>query len=138
MQRSKNEIFSTGCSDCSVVFHPGHGMDVFPGAAFNAMGHSGTDVICRRAAAFFAGISVMCFLARNAGPSPTRYALAAGISTIAIISAVLGIAEWREVHVSGQILFAVLIELLLGAAFLLSNRAPAKNVTGKYQRIKNK
>lgn len=97
-----------------------------------------TDVICRRAAAFFAGISVMCFLARNAGPSPTRYALAAGISTIAIISAVLGIAEWREGHVSGQILFAVLIELLLGAAFLLSNRAPAKNVTGKYQRIKNK
>lgn len=98
----------------------------------------GTDVICRRAAAFFAGISVMCFLARNAGPSPTRYALAAGISTIAIISAVLGIAEWREGHVSGQILFVVLIELLLGAAFLLSNRAPAKNVTGKYQRIKNK
>ncbi|MBE0092397.1 hypothetical protein FOT81_14460 [Raoultella planticola] len=98
----------------------------------------GTDVICRRAAAFFAGISVMCFLARNAGPSPTRYALAAGISTIAIISAVLGIAEWREGHVRGQILFAVLIELLLGAAFLLSNRAPAKNVTGKYQRIKNK
>jgi hypothetical protein len=74
----------------------------------------------------------MCFLARNAGPSPTRYALAAGISTIAIISAVLGIAEWREGHVSGQILFAVLIELFLGTAFLLSNRAPVKNVTGKY------
>ncbi|MCL9674553.1 hypothetical protein PUATCC27989T_04513 [Phytobacter ursingii] len=98
----------------------------------------GTRVICRRSAAFFAGISVMCFLARNAGPSPTRYALAAGISTISIISAVLGIAEWREGHVSGQILFAVLIELFLGAAFLLSNRTPVKNVTGKYQRIKNK
>ncbi|SXG00589.1 Uncharacterised protein [Klebsiella variicola] len=74
----------------------------------------------------------MCFLARNAGPSPARYALAAGISTISIISAVLGIAEWHEGHVSGQILFAVLIELFLGAAFLLSNRAPAKNITGKY------
>lgn len=74
----------------------------------------------------------MCFLARNAEPSPVRYALAAGISTTAFISAVLGIAEWREGHVSGQILFAVLIELFLGTAFLLSNKPPVKNVTGKY------
>ena len=59
----------------------------------------------------------MCFLARNAEPSPVRYALAAGISTTAFISAVLGIAEWREGHVSGQILFAVLIELFLVPLF---------------------
>lgn len=98
----------------------------------------GTRVICRRSAAFFVGVEVMCLLARNAEPSPARYALAAGISTISIISAVLGLAEWREGHVSGQILFAVFIELFLGIAFLLSNRAVKKNFTGKHHRVNNK
>lgn len=81
----------------------------------------GTDVLGRRSAAFFAGTGVMCILARNAEPSPTRYALAAGISTISFILAVSGIVEWREGHVNRQILVAVFIELLLGIAFLLSN-----------------
>lgn len=63
----------------------------------------------------------MCVLARNAEPSPTRDALAAGISTISFMLAVSGIVEWREGHVNRQILVAVFIELLLGIAFLLSN-----------------
>ncbi|SFT95990.1 hypothetical protein SAMN05192562_103360 [Kosakonia arachidis] len=99
---------------------------------------AGTRVICRRSAAFFMGVGVMCLLARNAQLSPARYALAAGISTISIISAVLGLAEWCEAHVSGQILFAVFIELFLGIAFLLSNRAVKKNFTGKHHRVNNK
>ncbi|MEA9394633.1 hypothetical protein [Lelliottia amnigena] len=82
---------------------------------------SGTDVLSRRSAAFFAGTGVMCFLARNAEPSPARYALAAGISTISFVLALSGFVEWREGHVNGQILFAVFIELLLGTAFLFSN-----------------
>lgn len=75
----------------------------------------------------------MCVLARNAEPTPTRYALAAGISTISFMLAVSGMFEWCEGHVNGQILFAVSIELLLGTAFLLSNIG-----TRKIDRINNK
>lgn len=80
----------------------------------------------------------MCLFARHAEPSLTRYALAAGISTISIILAVLGIVEWREGHVNGQILFAVFIELFLGIAFLLSNRSAKKNFTDKRDRVNDK
>ncbi|WP_265670514.1 hypothetical protein [Klebsiella grimontii] len=93
----------------------------------------GTDVLSRRSAAFFAGTGVMCVLARNAEPTPTRYALAAGISTISFMLAVSGMFEWCEGHVNGQILFAVSIELLLGTAFLLSNIGARK-----IDRINNK
>ncbi len=75
----------------------------------------------------------MCVLARNAEPSPTRYALATGISTISFMLAVSGLFEWYKGHVNGQILFAVFIELLLGTAFLLSNIG-----TRKIDRINNK
>lgn len=51
----------------------------------------GTDVLGRRFAAFFAGTGAMCVLARKAEPSPTRYALATGISTISFILAVSGL-----------------------------------------------
>jgi len=81
----------------------------------------GTDVLGRRSAAFFAGAGAMCVLARNAESSPTRYALATGISTISFMLAVSGLFEWYKGHVNGHILFAVFIELLLGTAFLLSN-----------------
>ncbi|MBZ7671838.1 hypothetical protein [Klebsiella grimontii] len=93
----------------------------------------GTDVLGRRSAAFFAGTGVMCVLARNAEPTPTRYALAAGISSISFMLAVSGMFEWCEGHVNGQILFAVSIELLLGTAFLLSNIGARK-----IDRINNK
>ncbi|ALG46267.1 TPA: hypothetical protein PXN30_004291 [Yersinia enterocolitica] len=99
---------------------------------------AGTGVISRRCAAFFAGIGVMCLFARNAEPSLPRYALAAGLSTISLILAVLGIVEWREGHVNGQILFAVFIELFLGIAFVLSNRSAKENFTDKRDRVNNK
>ncbi|HGS7001891.1 TPA: hypothetical protein ACMEWK_001849 [Klebsiella variicola subsp. variicola] len=93
----------------------------------------GSDVLGRRSAAFFAGTGVMCFLARNSEPTPTRYALATGISTISFMLAVSGMFEWCEGHVNGQILFAVSIELLLGTSFLLSNIG-----VRKIDRINNK
>ncbi|MFJ5356861.1 hypothetical protein [Pectobacterium sp. CHL-2024] len=99
---------------------------------------SGTGVVSRRYAAFFVGIGVMCLFARNAEPSLARYALAAGISTISMILAVLGIVEWREGHVNGHILFAAFIELFLGIAFLLSNRFAKKNFTDKRDRVNDK
>ncbi len=64
----------------------------------------------------------MCFWPEMPG-LPDRYALAAGISTIAIISAVLGIAEWREGHVSGRS-FCRVNRAVAGRRLLLSNRAP--------------
>ncbi|HKN03819.1 MAG TPA: hypothetical protein VJY31_07720 [Buttiauxella sp.] len=98
----------------------------------------GTGVISRRSAALFAGMGVMCLFARNAEPSLPRYALAAGISTISLILTVLGIAEWHEGHVNGQIFFAVFIELFLGIAFLLSNREVKNNFTDKHDKVNNK
>ncbi|HGO5330324.1 hypothetical protein [Klebsiella oxytoca] len=95
----------------------------------------GTNVLGRRSAAFFAGTGAMYVLARNAEPSPTRYALATGISTISFMLAVSGLFEWYKGHVNGQILFAVFIELLLGTAFLLSNIGIG---TRKINRINNK
>jgi len=77
-------------------------------------------------------------LARNAEPSQARFALATGISTISLILAVLGIMEWCEGRVNGQILFAVFIELFLGVTFLLSNRAVKKNLTDKRDRVNDK
>lgn len=99
---------------------------------------SGTGVVSRRCAAFFAGMGIMCLFARNAEPSLTRYALAAGISTISLILAVLGIVEWHDGQVNGQIFFAVFIELFLGIAFLLSNRSVKKNFTDKRDRVNDK
>ena len=98
----------------------------------------GSEVVSRRSAAFFMGLGIMCLLARNAEPSQARFALATGVSTISLILAVLGIMEWCEGRVNGQILFAVFIELFLGVTFLLSNRAVKKNLTDKRDRVNDK
>lgn len=96
---------------------------------------TGTEVIARRSAAFFAGTAVICLLARNSAPSHARYALAAGISTISFITAASGFVEWQKGHVNGQILIAVFIELLLGTAFLFSNRGTQKYLKNEHHRI---
>ena len=82
-----------------------------------------TGVAGRRAAPLYAGISVMLYVARNASPSPARTALVAGLVTMSLLLAVLGVVEWGVGHVNAGILSAILVELALALAFLLVARA---------------
>src|SRR5690242_10069787 len=50
-------------------------------------------LVSRRAAALYAGLGVMFFLARNAEPSPARRALVAGVVIACSILAGLGLLE---------------------------------------------
>lgn len=83
----------------------------------------GAGLVSRRAAAFYAGIALMLLLARNAEASKTRFALAKGVSLTCLILATLGILEWQSGSATAQILIAVCLEIILAAAFLLSNKA---------------
>lgn len=83
----------------------------------------GAALVSRRAAAFYAGIALMLLLARNTEASKARSALATGISLTCLILAILGILEWQSASATAQILVAVCLEIILAAAFLLSNKA---------------
>ena len=83
----------------------------------------GAGLVSRRAAAFYAGIALMLMLARNAEPSKARFAVATGVSLACLILATLGILEWQSASATAQILVAVCLEIILAAAFLLSNKA---------------
>jgi len=74
-------------------------------------------VVGRRAAALYAGIAVMFFVARNAEPSSARTALAFGIITVCTLLAFLGVYELAAGHATKGILPAVLIEIALSLAF---------------------
>ncbi|QPB22296.1 hypothetical protein [Rhizobium sp. 007] len=80
-------------------------------------------VICRRAAALFAGIAVMFFLARNAEPSAARSALINGLVVSCFLLAALGGLELALGHVTPRILVAVFIEVVFTLALLHVGRA---------------
>jgi hypothetical protein len=75
-------------------------------------------LVARRAAALYAGIGVMFFLARNAEPSPARSALLGGAIVTCLVLAVLGVFELATGHAKVGILTAVFIEVALVMAFL--------------------
>lgn len=75
-------------------------------------------LVGRRAAALYAGIAVMFFMARNAAPSTTRTALIYGMITSCTILALLGVYEFATGHATSGILTAVFIEVALVLAFL--------------------
>lgn len=79
-------------------------------------------VVCRRAAALFAGIAVMFFLARNAEPSSARSALIKGLMASCLMLAALGGLELSVGHVTPRILVAVFIEVMLALALLQVGR----------------
>ncbi len=76
------------------------------------------EVICRRAAALFAGLAVMFVSARNAEPSVARSALIKGVVAICALLATLGLFELNMGHVKPAILIPVLIEITLMLAFM--------------------
>lgn len=75
-------------------------------------------LVSRRSAALFAGIGVMLFLARNAAASPSRDALSIGFVVACLVLAGLGIFEFIKKRVTIAILAAVVVEVLLAAAFI--------------------
>lgn len=80
-------------------------------------------VVGRRGAALYAGIGVMFFSARNAGPSLARSSLVAGFVVTCLILAALGVVELVMGNVGSGILSAVFIEVALVFAFLYVSRA---------------
>lgn len=88
-------------------------------ANWNVASSPSAELVGRRAAALYAGIGVMFFLARRAEPSPARSALTAGMATACLLLAALGVFELLAGHAGAGILAAVLIEAALALAFLL-------------------
>lgn len=86
-------------------------------------------LIGRRAAALYAGIAVMFFMARNAEPSTARTALIYGIITACMILACLGVYELTTGHATRGILAAVLIEIVLSLLFMVVCRSDSKSIT---------
>jgi glucose dehydrogenase len=82
-----------------------------------------TGLVSRRAAALYAGVGLMLFLARKAEHSPARSALVSGFVFICVILAVLGVFEVASGHASVGILPAVLAEVALAIIYLLVARA---------------
>lgn len=94
-----------------------------------------TELVGRRAAALFAGMSAMFFWARNAEPSAARSALLKGAVAACLILAALGIYELKAGHANARILAAVGIEITLSLAFLyVANKVRTAAVHNKTQR----
>jgi len=75
-------------------------------------------LVGRRAAALYAGIAVMFFMARNAAPSTSRTSLIYGMITSCTMLALLGVYEFATGHATNGILAATFIEVALVLAFL--------------------
>ncbi|WP_369936716.1 hypothetical protein [Xanthomonas tesorieronis] len=76
------------------------------------------ELMARRGAALYAGLSVMFFMARGAAPTPARSALVAGFVTACALLAALGIGELASGHAGRGILVAVVLESVFVLAFL--------------------
>ena len=79
-----------------------------------------TRLVGRRAAALYAGIAIMFFIARNAEYSATRAALVYGLITTCLLLALLGLYELLKGNANKGILGAVLIEAVLSLLFFLA------------------
>lgn len=82
----------------------------------------------RRAAALFAGIGAMFYLARNEPPSKARNAIAGGFGVACLALACLGTAEFMLGHAGWGILTAAAGEIGLAAGFLYVALMPVKPV----------
>jgi len=75
-------------------------------------------LVSRRGAALFLCIGIILFLARNAGPSPTRSAITIGFVVGCLALACLGIFELVKKSAHIGILSAVILEIILALAFI--------------------
>ena len=79
----------------------------------------------QRLAAAFAGFAVMLFLVRDAPASPARRAVAFGVATALLLVACVGVLGMIQDTVGGGILLAIVVEVVIGAALILSGRTTA-------------
>lgn len=93
------------------------------------------SLVSRRAAALYAGVAVMFWSARNAGPSPARAALLKGLAVACLMLAVLGVHEWASGHAAPGILAAVVIEVMLTLAVLHVAQKPSTFFTGSHSNM---
>lgn len=86
-------------------------------------------LVARRCGAFFAGLAVMFFCARNAEPSLARTAIVKGFVVAMLILAGLGVMEFATGHAGPGILTAVVFEIVcvLVMAFVVGVRSPRQN-----------
>jgi hypothetical protein len=84
-------------------------------------------LVSRRAAALYAGVGIMLFLARKAEPSPARSALVSGFVFTCVILAGLGAFELAAGRVNSGILPAVVAEVALAIAYFRVLRAERSN-----------
>lgn len=103
----------------------------FPEKALTSWGVHYTDsagLVSRRAAAMYAGLCVMLWVARNAAPSPARRALSAGLVIACIFIASDGVYDFLAGNAGSGILKAVLIEAVLAILF---TRYAIGNIAGE-------
>lgn len=86
-------------------------------------------LVARRCGAFFTGLAVMFFCARNAEPSPARTAIVKGFVVALLILAGLGVMEFATGHAGPGILTAVVFEIVcvLVMSFVVGVRSPRRN-----------
>ena len=102
----------------------------FPEKALTSWGVPYTDsagLVSRRAAAMYAGLCVMLWMARNALQSPARRALSAGLVIACIFIASDGVYDFLAGNAGSGIFKAVIIEAVLAILF---TRYAMRNVTG--------
>lgn len=91
---------------------------------FGLEGNEVSDLIARRAAMMFMGLSAMIFLSRNAEPSQLRQNLCLGLAIMMAALAVIGIFEFARGVVGVGIWLAITTEIAFAMAyFKLSKQA---------------
>jgi hypothetical protein len=81
--------------------------------------------------AVYLGLAAMFFVARPAGASPARSALAAGAAVALLLLAGLGVYEFAIGHAARGILVSAAVELLLSVGFarvLMTDRRVAASI----------
>jgi len=74
-------------------------------------------LVARRGGALFLGFGAMLLLARDAGPSPARSAIAGGLALGCAALAVLSVYELAAGHAGIGIALAIIVEVALALAF---------------------
>lgn len=87
----------------------------------------------RRAAALFATLSAVLFLARNAGPSAARLAISSGLALGAFALAIQALFEFMAGNAGPLVLVASVAEMGLGVAFGLVSQSE-QSASGAQQR----
>lgn len=117
MTISYNLVSKLASALCFVLFLS---LLFMPGLIYWVFGISGNDVsdlMARRAAMLFLGITVMTFLSRNAAQSQLRQSVCLGLAVMMAALAVVGIYEFIRNAVSAGIWLAILTEIGFALAY---------------------